>query len=305
MDSIITSINTNTDDLIAGTATRAVLVELSISTYSGRRKDRATEREVTQSKEAKSDRAASVYKSLFAECTELESISRFQAKARALHYRWTMPWSDNGSRILPLAALADYEQCMSECDTQFHSLVNAFLDRYDLLVSAAAFKLGQLFNRSEYPTRESVARKFSFRYATTPLPTGGDFRLDAEREVQLDLTRKYERVLQERLQQASLDLWHQLHDVLDRMSDRLASDEEGKRKKIYDSVIDGSLELCERLTKLNVTKDPHLEEARKRLEKALCGVSPEDIRKSDGLRLEVKRTVDAMLSDYDWGSIDD
>jgi hypothetical protein len=300
-----TSFIVNPDTLIAGTAARSLMVELNISIYSGRRKDRTTERAVIQANGATSDRAASVYKALFAECVELERINKFQAKARALHYRWTLPWSDTGARLLPTAALWTYTEQIDACAAEFRTLVQAFVEKYPLLVSAAAFKLGSLFNRAEYPTAEAVAHKFSFNYDISPLPTSGDFRLDAEHEVQVALAERYQKTLEQRLQQASLDLWHQLHETLTHISDRLESDEDGKRKRFHDTLVEGAMELCGRLTQLNVTGDVHLEEARKRLEQSLAGVTPEDLRKSDGFRLEVKKSVDAVLSDFSWGSVDD
>jgi hypothetical protein len=53
-----------------------------------------------------------------------------------------------------------------------------------------------------------------------------------------------------------------------------------------------------------MTGDPQLESARKRLEDALTGVTPEELRKHEGLREETKRTVDQILSDFDFGSVD-
>ena len=50
------------------------------------------------------------------------------------------------------------------------------------------------------------------------------------------------------------------------------------KKKFWDSTITNATELCSLLTSLNVTNDPKLEEARQKLEKALAGVEPEDIR---------------------------
>ena len=90
---------------VAGVARAAMLVDLQISLYSGRKQDKATQAEVTASKGAKSAKAASVYKSLFAECQELDAITKFQARARAEHYKLTKPWNDYGARLLPTALL--------------------------------------------------------------------------------------------------------------------------------------------------------------------------------------------------------
>jgi hypothetical protein len=288
---------------VAGIARAAMLVELNVSLYSGRKKDKTTQAEVVASKGAHSKQAASVYKNLFSDCKELDEITKFQARARADHYRVTLPWSDSGLRLLPTIKLLDYQDLMGKHQSEFNRLVTAFLDRYDTLVAAAAFQLGTLFNRAEYPTRDQVARKFSFDVVFTPLPTAGDFRLDIESEVQDDLVRQYEARMQTMVEQANQDAWTRLYDVLSAMSDRLAIEEteDGPKKRVFrDSLVSNADEICGLLTALNVTGDPALERARARLEDAIHGVTADDLRKSDGQRVITKQKVDAILSDFDW-----
>jgi hypothetical protein len=67
-------------------------------------------------------------------------------------------------------------------------------------------------------------------------------------------------------------------------------------KKIFrDSLVDNAMELTSLLTKLNVTNDPKLEDARKELEKSLVGVTPEDLRESPVLRQIVVDKVSQIM----------
>lgn len=286
---------------VAGVARAAMLVDLQISLYSGRKQDKATQAEVTASKGAKSSKAASVYKSLFAECVELDAITKFQARARAEHYKLTKPWNDYGARLLPTALLQKYKVEMNQAESEFNRLVDVFLDKYDTLVAAAAFQLGTLFDRDEYPTREQVARKFRFDISYAPLPTAGDFRLDIESEVQRDLMRQYEKRMEQQLEAAAQDSWTRLHEALTRLSDRLVVEDDGKKRKFHDTMVTGALELCELLTDMNVTNDPALEKARRKLEEALSGVTPKELREEDSTRTITKQKVDAILASFDWG----
>lgn len=289
---------------VAGVARAAMLVDLQISLYSGRKQDKATQAEVTASKGAKSAKAASVYKSLFAECQELDAITKFQARARAEHYKLTKPWNDYGARLLPTALLQKYKVEMNQYESEFNRLVDVFLDKYDTLVAAAAFQLGTLFDRDEYPTREQVARKFRFDISYAPLPTAGDFRLDIESEVQRDLMRQYEKRMEQQLEAAAQDSWTRLHEALTRLSDRLVVEDDGKKRKFHDTMVTGALELCELLTDMNVTNDPALEKARRKLEEALSGVTPKELREEDSTRTITKQKVDAILAAFDWGVTD-
>ena len=53
------------------------------------------------------------------------------------------------------------------------------------------------------------------------------------------------------------------------------------------------------LTKtLNVVNDMQLESARAGLEQLLCGVSPQELRKNEAIREDVKKNVDAILDKF-------
>lgn len=295
----------NTIDTTAGIARAAMLVNLSITLYTGRKQDKRAQAEVVASHGAMSARAASVYKSLFTDCKELEDIVKFQARARARHYAMTLPWSDMGLRLLPTKSFVDYSDEMNKHREQFEFLVDAFLQKYDTLVAAAAFKLGTLFNRDEYPLRESIARKFTFNLDYVPLPTAGDFRLDIEHEVQQQLVEQYEKRMVEQVSQAQQDAWSRLYDVLAKLKDRLTLTDEGKRKTFHDTTVTNAVDLCEALTALNVMGDPALEAARKQLEEAMLGVEPAELRKEEGERLLVLSKVNGILDAFDFGDMDE
>ena len=290
---------------VAGIARSAMLVDLNICVYSGRRMDKKTQDEVTSSKSSGSKRAASVYKNLFAECKELDDITKFASRVRAEHYRLTLPWSDNGQRLLPTKCLFDYQTAMNRYRDEFERLVELFLDKYDTLVAAAAFQLGGLFDRAEYLPRDMVRRRFSIDTGMVPVPLAGDFRVEIEAEVQQDLIDQFERRMQASMMQANRDAWDRLYKVLSKISDRLTMEEDGGKRTFHDTMIGNAEELCGLLTALNVGDDPKLEHARFRLEEALNGVTPKVLREEDSTRIETKRKVDAILADFDWLSGDE
>ena len=78
-------------------------------------------------------------------------------------------------------------------------------------------------------------------------------------------------------------------------------DEDGKKRKFHDTMVTGALDLCELLSTLNVAQDPTLEKARRQLEDTLQGVEPDELRKHEGHRMEIKQKVDSILEAFDWG----
>lgn len=297
--------NTMTNiDTTAGVSRAAVLVSLTVSAYTGRKKDRRTQDEVQLTKGAASRNAASVYKSLFADCKELEAIAKHQSRVRADHYRLTLPWSDSGLRMLPATVILEHSKMIYDAKQECARLVDAFLDRYDVLVAAAAFQLGSLFDRTEYPSREQVRRKFGIESKTFPMPTAGDFRLDIETAVQEDLRRKFDQQMQEAVQDAMRSAWERLHTALTNLSDRLGVDEQEdgtvKKRVFRESLVSNALDVCDVLKHLNITNDAALEQARQELRGALDGVETKDLRESEGTRAVTKQSVDKILSKFEW-----
>ena len=295
---------TETQKPIAGVARSAMMVDLNIAIYSGRKQDKSTQAEVTNAKGSGSKKAASVYKNLFAECKELDAITKFQARARAEHYKITLPWNDQGARLLPTAALLDYQKTMQRHKDEFNRLVDAFLDKYDTLVAGAAFQLGTLFDRNEYPSRGKVAQRFRMETSFTPLPTGGDFRLDIESEVQRELVKQYEEKLDAQLAAANQDSWTRLYNAISKLSDRLTVDDDGKKRTFHDTTVTNAVELCELLHVMNITQDPSLTKAARKLAEVLSDVTPKELREEDSTRALTKIKVDEILGAFDWGVAD-
>ena len=83
------------------------------------------------------------------------------------------------------------------------------------------------------------------------------------------------------------------------MVDRL-TDEDGERKVFRDSLLSNPLELCDLLTRLNVTKDPQLEDARRMLERTVRAHDADDLRNLPSARVELRTDVQSILDKFNW-----
>ena len=266
----------------------AVLVDLHISVWTGRKMDKRVSEQVDATNNTKT-RAGNYHKRLLAGTEALDELHRVVGAVRQWHYDNTLPWADNGARLLPMSNFFDYKAALGDFQRQFKDASDRFYEQYDDLVSAAAFTLGDLFNPADYPSVDDIRGKNSFRYVFSPVPDAGDFRVDIPNEYREEL----QKISDDRVAHAMKDAWDRLYDCLKRMSEKLA----GEEKQIFhNSLVTNAVDICSMLTKLNVTNDPKLEEARRKLEAALVGVDAKDLRKSDDIRKDVKSRVDEILS---------
>lgn len=284
-----------------GIATSSMLVELNISCWTARKLDKKVSDEVDQAKNTKV-RAGNYHKHLLAGNPHLEAVNKYAAKVRLWNTKQTIPWSDSGGRIVTMENLLNggYKAQLDSHKVEFENLAAKFIQVYPTLISAAAFQLGDLFDRDEYPEPDAVEKKFKFQYTLMPLPTSGDFRIDINEQVKAELVQHYEEHFNERLNLAMRDVWGRLHECLSHMSERLANDSEGNRKVFHGTLITNAKEMIGLLRRLNVTNDPKLEEARRDLELAMTNADTETIKDSDYVREAVKNKVDAILNKYSW-----
>ncbi len=78
----------------------AVLVDLNISVWTGRKMDKKVSDEIGAVKNAKAN-AGNYHKKLLAGTDRLDDLQKLVSAIRIWHYEQTLPWSDNGSRLLP------------------------------------------------------------------------------------------------------------------------------------------------------------------------------------------------------------
>jgi hypothetical protein len=275
----------------------AMLIDLSLSVWTGRKLDKQVSNEIDSAKRTKS-RAGNYHKNLLAGSEKLAEIGKIASSVRNWSYGQTSPWSDAGTRLLPSTLFFDYKAKLTEYEKMFTQAVTDFLAEYDTLVASSAFALGDLFNREDYPPVEKVAQKFGFFYTFSPVPEVGDFRVDIGEAGMAELRANYEGAYKSKIENAMADAWTKLHDVMGSLSERLDYADDDTKKIFRDSLVENAVQLCGLLKHLNITNDTKMEYMRSKLEGQLRGISAQDLREDEGLRLETKRTVDEMLGKF-------
>jgi len=271
-------------------ASSAMLVEFSVSTWTARKKDSKATNDVAERNNLASNELTNVTKKLI-DCEELSAVVKFGANARNIHYSMTMPWSDMGQRIVTTQQYFKYHEVMTELQQEFDRLAQAFLEVYDYEVTEMQLKLGDMWNRDEYPTADAIRDRFRMRISYMPLPDAGDWRIDIQNEAQQQLTQQYEQYYNNQIQSAMNDLWHKLHDNLTTLVRQLDYDADGKRNRVYDTVFDRAHELVEMLSTCNVTGDSQMEAMRQRLDTALYGLTADAVKRDDTLRDTAREKV--------------
>lgn len=278
---------------------KAMLAGLNIAQWSARKHDKRVSDKVARDHETSAD-AGRYNKTLIAK-DALGEISSLANEARSHHYTNTLPWGDNGVRILPAANYWDYVQAQRVYKERFGAAVHAFSDNYPDYVAEAQCRLKKLFNHGDYPLPDELAAKFHYEIAFSPLPDANDFRVSLGENEETHIRAEIERRMTRATEAAMRDLWQRVFDAVSHMRDRLGRydvDPAGRVQNPFRDTLVGNLrDLAELLPKLNVLGDPALDDMRRRLVSSLCVHDAQDLRDDASLRRDVARGADEILAD--------
>ena len=268
---------------------KAMLIDLSIGYWEGRKRDKVVSQDVITSKRAEQD--AGSWWTRIVSPSMLKNIGTAVNKGRTLHHRLTLPWSDTGPRILPAAMFLKYTTEMRKIETEYHEAVDQFLQEYPQAVASAETRLGDLFIADHYPTAKKLSHKFKWSIEVTPLPNAEDFRVDLGSSKTKQIRKEIESRVNETMASAMQDLWRRLYEAVNHIAERLS-----KEKNIFrDSLMDNVKELCDMLPKLNITDDKKLEQMRREVVRRLAKRSPNELRTNTTERKEAATAANKIL----------
>ncbi|MYI48528.1 MAG: hypothetical protein F4114_05500 [Rhodospirillaceae bacterium] len=278
----------------------AMLVSLRIAAWSGRLYDRDASAHVAAHHEAAT--SAGRYNKRLLPKEAFAALTATVSAARSTHYEQTMPWDDKGARLLTVANYERYTELMDGlCEKMIRERAR-FIEDYQDNIDRARLELGRLFRIQDYPSSAALKDRFAIRYRVAPVPDADHFiaRLagdDTER-----VKRDIERQVGERLNGAVGDLYRRLGESVERVSDRLREDGDGKPLVFRNSMIENIRDLVDVVPRLNIFGDDELARLCERVKDRIASVEPDALRPSRAFdpaaRRRVKREADALMEQF-------
>ena len=271
--------------------TRAMLVNLHATTWSARKYDRKVSRQVAQ-RHGTTPNAGRYNKCLLPDAVEYKALIKTMSATRELHYEQTLPWSDEGFRLLPSANFMRYTEVIRATQSKFEDELSAFEDAYPRLKEFARRELNGLYNETDYPSIANIRGRFSIKTTFSPVPASGDFRVDLTDDQLATVRAETEARVTQASKAAMRGAWDRLHEAVKRIQERLADP-----KAIFrDSLIGNASELVDILGRLNFTDDPQLEEMRTVVRDQLTRHDPQSLRESPTLRKATAQDANDILT---------
>ena len=261
---------------------QAMLARLSISQWGGRRYDKSVSSEVEKAHGAND---AGRFNKLLVNKELLDPISKLTGMIRTYHYDKTLPWSDNGDRLLTGKLFAPYTDAIRKFTQQFDTEVARLVGAYPTEVQAARNRLGTMYNAADYPDVSDIKRRFELKVEFMPVPSAGDFRVDVGNAEAERIRQQITESINARQSEAVKECYARVKDVVVRIHERLSI----KDAIFKDSLINNARDLMAVLPGLNFTNDPMLDALHSEIS-AIVMIDPRSLRTNPAAR---RATADA------------
>ena len=260
-------------------STNCMIVNLSMGAWQGYRLDKLASKQVTDNAGANDD-AARVNKHLIPR-EALKAVTTAYGLIRAHLYAKTLPWKDNGDRVLTRKMYASFMTQHEVLVGEFNDAVEVFLTRtYPEARARAEFRMGTLFDENDYPNAEELRGKFYVNLSIDAVTEASDFRVTLDDAAVAEIQASMDAAMNARLGRAMADVWDRLSQTLTHFVTKL-----GDETAVFrDTTITNLQELVEILPGLNLTGDTNMTRIYKELRALVSSCTPKELRKDKDMR---------------------
>lgn len=269
---------------------KAVLVKVSNSCWTARKVDRPLSKKLNVDLKVKEDRQG-YYKKWLIPQSALAARHAITNEATKYHKSVTLPWLDDGVRMVPSGMIAEYMAAMRGFAARVEAEDQKFYASYHQHAAEGQRLLGKAANPEDYPSLVQLKRKFGFDIKLLPIPDIEDWRMDVSKKEMDELLVQAKATMDGVQKAAIMELWQRLFDEVEHMAERLKKSDNVFRNTLISNVKDQ----CKLLAKLNISGDVQLEAMRKEVDAELTKHTADELRDDDALRQKVATSAAAIM----------
>lgn len=202
---------------------KALLVDLHITNWTGRKTDRSVSTEISVNKRTKGS-GGKFIKNLLPDNPYMKEITKYVNSANTYYMNMTLAWG-NKQRLLPVDRLDDWTTNIKLIRDGWEKAVQDMKNNYEDSIENARHSLGELFDYADYPSPNDLRFTFDIKYTSIP---GADFRVSVHKDIVEDIRKQIQSDLEDQANDSIMEIIQRfqrnicvLVDALDRENGRL------------------------------------------------------------------------------------
>lgn len=283
-------------------AKRGILCKLKMPSIQSRRKHDGETNRVAHDNEADTGMVSVIVCLVPKEFAS--KISGAAQRVRHVHRTMSLPWDDDGGRIIPVTIMENHASAVQDELAKYEAEVEEYAGNLPAVEAAAKLRLGPLFDPSLYESAEIVRAKLKPTLSYYPLPDSKDFRVDLDDDQIGYLKDTLDMHMRDKFDEATRDLKNRIILVTEMFVERVSNYHEttmpdGKvrvDKTFRDSVVDNVQTVLDMIPGLNITQDMEVAKLAEQTKTALCTYKAATLRTSPAIRHEVVLKARALLA---------
>lgn len=274
-------------------SSKAMLVKLTRRTWGTTKNDPTVAKAILAQYGASDD--SGIFKKRIIAKESLADINTCMNEAYKIHNSMTLPWDDNGRRILSSKNFFEYKRRMNEVESRLAVAVKEFTINYPKYVEEARSKLNSvMFNPLDYPDVDQIASIFKLEIEPEPVPTGNNLHIEIADEYLKTQREEIERRVLAKFTDAHRELYDRLKELVIHLRDSVVGGKEFKAVSV-EKVID----LCKQIPSLMIADDSNLSKVAEDIASELSRFNPKDIKNNQRINNRIGNALENQLADLE------
>lgn len=219
---------------------------------------------------------------------------------RKEHYFLTLPWTDEGYRILSNKGYFEYRKRISALIEQGNQALEEFWPIYEAHKEEMKLRLNGLYKEEDYPSVEALKTKFGVDVRVKPLSSADQFRVKSlgSKEVAA-IKAAIEDESKAAVETAIKSVYERLNEVITKAATRLKeyklTADNKVEGKFRDSLLSNITDLLDVIPALNITNDPKLGKFVEQVRQEITLHSPDVLRDDEVIRSKVVASAEEIM----------
>lgn len=224
------------------------------------------------------------------------TLTAIKSQASAYWRSMTLPYPQEGVRLIKQSDVAAFEDKMREYKEQLAAAASNLQLEYESIKEAAREKLGDLFNPLDYPpTLEGV---FEIKWEYPPIEPP-NYLMTFNPELYAQEQSRVQQRFEAAVVMAENAFAEQLQEMIAHLIERLTDEPDGTKKTFRASAIENFEEFYDNFRRMNVRSNAQLEGLIQQANDLVAGVDPADLRKNTGLRQNLSQQMTTVKTALD------
>ena len=213
----------------------------------------------------------------------------------------SLPFPEPGIRLIRQQGINDFDQQMARFREELSETVAELDHQYAELRTAARYRLGDLFDPSDYPISLIGLFGIEHEYPSVEPP---NYLRQLNPELYEQECQRMQARFDEAVALTEQAFIEELSKLVEHLGERLSGEVDGKAKVFRDTAVTNLGEFFQRFQALNIRSNDQLDELVQRAQKVLRGVEPQQLRDSSSLRQRLGSQLSSIQSSLDGLMVD-